>query len=148
MSPIAELYRELSGLHHINIDKIILNTPNEKLPNLYKKLIWNISIGKQIDFFTWKGQSFANIIHYLADKTNIQYDSLDPDRDNKITYDDWRINNDLEFAHAIINCEHNDVNPIYANIINESEQGFILVDEEDRGILMTDNIKTHEIYIN
>lgn len=147
MSPIAELYRELSGLQHINIDELISVTPEEELPTLYKKLIWNIQRGEKIDFFTWAGHSFADIIHYLADKTNIQYESLDPDKDNKLTYDDWRINNDLEFAHTIIRCEHDEMFPIYANLINESEHGFMLVDEEDRGILMTDNIKTHEIYI-
>lgn len=149
MSPIAKLYNELSGLQHINIDEIISNTPEKELPMLYKKLIWNIQRGKHIEYLTWIGKSFADIIHYIADKTHIKYESNDPNRDNlSNTYEDWRINTDLEFAHTIIRCEHDELFPIYANLINESENGFMLVDEEDRGILMTDNIKTHEIYIN
>ena len=140
MTNISILYKKLSGLPHIDIDKLIANTPEEDLPKLYKKLIWNIQRGRRIDLNNWIGKSFAEIICELATLTKIDAHSDDPDKDGVKTDSDWRITTDLEFAHEYIkDCEHN--NEIFAKFIREIEEDFILVDEDGKNILTTDNIK-------
>ena len=41
MTNISILYKKLSGLPHIDIDKLIANTPEEDLPKLYLDLLRN-----------------------------------------------------------------------------------------------------------
>lgn len=145
-SRLSILYKELSGLQKYDIDVLISNTKYEDLPKLYKKLIWNIQRGTTVNLNNWIGKSFAEIICGLSIQTNISEDKLDRDRDNRYGYYDWRINKDLEFAHEYIkDCDHIDDennDEIYKEfLIREIEEDYILVDEDDRGRIMTDNTK-------
>ena len=139
-SQLSELYKKLSGLPMYDIDVIISGTKEEDLPKVYKKLIWNIQRGTRINLNNWIGRSFAEIICQLATKTNISSNENDRDNDGRYGYDDWRINKDLEFAHEYIeDCEHVNEDK-YAFLIRESEEGYILVDEDGINKLMTDEI--------
>ena len=139
-SQLSKLYKKISGLPKYDIDVIISCTKEEDLAKVYKKLIWNIPRGKRINLNNYIGKSFAEIVCQLAEKTNISSDKNDRDNDGKYGYSDWRINKDLEFAHEYIeDCEHTNEDK-YAFIIKESEEGYILVDEDGKNKLMTDEI--------
>ena len=107
MTELAKRYKSFSGLMWFDIDKMIAKTPEDQLPFLFRKLMWNIQRGTRLSPKSKLGQEFAWIVCNLALACKLDVDAEDIIPNGILNYNDWITHYDLNFAHKIIqDCEH------------------------------------------
>lgn len=128
-SKLTKLYRKLSGLIHIDVEKYIAKYDEDKKPWAYRRLIWNIPRGVFIRFAKRYTEDLAYIICNLAILTGLDIESDDIIPDNVINLNDILTKRDLDFAHKIIkDCLH--FNKVLDYLMSEEEDYFICEGDE------------------
>ena len=110
MSELTNLYRKITGLTYINVEKEFSKAHNNAEKSIiYRRLIWNIPRGAYLNYTTKPQKTFevADLICRLALYANLDLEKEDVIEDGLITYDDKFVLKDLSLAHEIIKrCAH------------------------------------------